>query len=113
MDACLSSSHGYSAPCFAMKEWLVHVFLGVQQNQNWKCLILTSCYGFPNGSAGKEPACYAGETGDVGSIPKSGRCPGEGNDYTFQYSCLESPMVRGAWQATVHGVAKSRRQLSD
>ena len=51
--------------------------------------------------------------GDLGLIPGSGRFSGEGNGNPPQYSCLESPMERGAWQATVHGVAKSRTQLSD
>ena len=41
-----------------------------------------------------------------GSIPRSGRSPGEGNGYPLQYSCLENPMDRGAWWATAHGVAK-------
>ena len=50
-------------------------------------------------------ACNAG---DLGSIPGSGRSPGEGNGYPLQYSCLKKPMDRGAWQATAHGVAKSR-----
>ena len=45
-------------------------------------------------------------TGDLGLIPGSGRSPGEGNGYPLQYSCLENPMDRGAWWATVHGVAK-------
>ena len=58
---------------------------------------------FPGGSDGKESAC---KPGDVGSIPGSGRPPGEGNGYPLQYSCLENPMDRGAWQAAVHGVAK-------
>ena len=49
--------------------------------------------GFPGGSDGKESAYKAG---DPGSIPGSGRSPGEGNGYTLQYSCLESPMDRGA-----------------
>ena len=44
--------------------------------------------------------------GDVGSIPRSGRSPGEGNGNPLQYSCLENPMDRGAWQATVYGVVK-------
>ena len=52
----------------------------------------------------------AANAGDVGSIPGSGRFPGEGNGNPFQYSCLENPMDRGAWQATVHGVAKSQTQ---
>ena len=59
---------------------------------------------FPDGSDGKESACNAG---DLGSIPGSGRSPGEGNGNPLQYSCLENPMYGGAWWATVHGVAKS------
>ena len=51
--------------------------------------------------------------GDLGSIPGSGRSPGEGNGNTLQYSYLENPMDGGAWQATVHGVSKSRTRLSD
>ena len=58
----------------------------------------------------KESAC---SVGDLGSIPGSGRSPGGGNDNPLQYSCLENPMDRGAWRATVHGVAKSRTQLDD
>ena len=58
--------------------------------------------GFPGGSDGKESACNAG---DLGSIPELGRPPGEGNDYPLQYSGLENSLDRGAWQATVHGVA--------
>ena len=65
--------------------------------------------GFPCSSVGKESACNAG---DLGSIPGSGRSPGEGNGNPLQYSCLENPMDRGAWQATVHGVAKVRHDLT-
>ena len=61
--------------------------------------------GFPRDSRGEESACSAG---DPSSIPGSGRSPGEGNGNPVQYSCPENPMDRGAWQATVHGVAKSR-----
>ena len=60
--------------------------------------------GFPGGSDGKESACSAG---DPGSIPGSGRSPGEGNVNPLQYPCLENSMARGAWWATVHGVVKS------
>ena len=56
---------------------------------------------------------FACNVGDPGSIPGSGRSPGEGNGNPLQDSCLENPMDRGAWWATVHGVAKSRTQLSD
>ena len=66
--------------------------------------------GFPSGSDSKESACNAGE---LSSIPGSGRCPGEGNGYPLQYSCLENYMDSGAWWATVHGVPKSRTRLSD
>ena len=56
----------------------------------------------------KNPSANAG---GVGSIPGSGRSPGEGNGNPLQYSCLENPMDRGAWRATVPGVAKSQTQL--
>ena len=65
---------------------------------------------FPGDSIGKESTCSAG---DLGSIPGSGRSPGEGNGYPLQYSCLENPMDRGAWWATVHGAAKGRTQQSN
>ena len=52
--------------------------------------------GFPDGSAGKEPSCNVGDTGDAGSIPGSGRSPRIGNGYLLQYSCLGNPMERGA-----------------
>ena len=60
--------------------------------------------GFPGGSGSKEFACNAA---DLGSIPGLGRSPGEGNGKPLQYSCLENPMDRAAWQATVHGIAES------
>ena len=60
------------------------------------------------GSEGKESACNAG---DAGSIPGWGRSLGEGNGIRFQYSCLESPMDREAWQATVYEVAESQIRL--
>ena len=66
--------------------------------------------GFAGGSNGKESACSAG---DPGSIPWLGRSPGEGNGNPLQYSCLGNSMDRGAWQAMVHGVTKSKTQLSD
>ena len=56
-----------------------------------------------SGSVVKNPPANAG---DVGSIPESGRSPGEGNGNTLQYSCLENPMNTGAYPATVHGVTK-------
>ena len=65
---------------------------------------------FPGGSDGKASAYNAG---DPGSIPGSGRSPGERNGNPLQYSCLENPMDREAWWATGHGVTKSRTWLSD
>ena len=65
---------------------------------------------FPGGSEVKASAC---SVGDLGSIPGSGRSPGEGNGNPLQYSCLENPIDGGAWWATVHGVAKSWTRLSD
>ena len=62
-------------------------------------------FAFPGGSEGKESVS---STGDPGLIPGSGRSSGEGNGNPLKYSCLENPMDGGAWQATVHGVAKSR-----
>ena len=65
---------------------------------------------FPGDSDGKESACNAG---DLGLIPGLGRSFGEGNGNPLQYSCLENPMDRGAWHATIHAVAESRTRLSD
>ena len=59
--------------------------------------------GFPHSSVGKESACSAG---DLGLVPGLGRSSGEENGNPLQYSCLENPMDRGAWQATVHGVSQ-------
>ena len=67
--------------------------------------------GFPDGSVVKNPPARAGDTGDVGWIPGSGRSPGGGSSNPLQYSYLENPMDRGAWWAIVHGVAKSQTQL--
>ena len=69
-----------------------------------------SCIYVVYGSEVKASACKAG---DLGSTPGLGRSPGEGNDNPLPYSCLKNPMDRGAWWATVHGVAKSRTRLSE
>ena len=58
----------------------------------------------------KNPLANAG---DVGSIPRLGRSPGEGNGNPLQYSCWEDPMDRGTWWSTVHGIAKSGTQLNN
>ena len=66
--------------------------------------------GFPGSSDSKE---IARSVGDLDLIPGLGRSSGEGNGHPLQYSCLEHSMVRGAWQATVHGVTKSWTRLSN
>ena len=67
--------------------------------------------GFPGGSVSKESACNARDSRDTGSVPGSGRFHGGEHGNPLQYFCLENPMNRGAWQATVHSVAKSQTPL--
>ena len=67
--------------------------------------------GFPSFSAVKNPPANGGGVTDSGLIPGSGRHPGEGNGNPLQYSRLGNPMDRGAWQATVHGVAKQSNTI--
>ena len=69
--------------------------------------------GFPSGTSSKEPDCYAGAAGDGGLIPGLGRFPGGEHGNPLQYSCLKNLMERGACQATVHEVTKSRTRLSN
>ena len=82
-----------------------------------RLLFLTSGWGCPSSAASqgmlvvKNPPTNAGDIRDVGSIPGSGRSPGVGNGNPLQNSCLGNPMERGAWGATLHGVAKSRTRL--
>ena len=68
---------------------------------------------WPGGTSGKESACQCRRLRDSGSIPGSGRSPGEGNGKQLQYSCLGNSMDRGAWWATVPGVAKSWTRVSN
>ena len=77
--------------------------LGIHHRQ-----VLPGANYFPGGSDGQESA----SVGDTSSIPESGRSPEEGNGNPLQYSCLENPMDRGAWGATVHGITKSQARLS-
>ena len=71
---------------------------------------VTYCVGLPCNSDSKESTCNAG---NLDSISGSGRSPGGGYGHPLKYSCLENPMDRGAWWATVHGVSKSQTQLSN
>jgi len=72
--------------------------------------IVNTDWGFPGGSAVKNPPVSAE---DVGLIPGSGKSSGGGNGNPLQYSCLENPMDRGAWPARVHGVAKNWTRLGN
>ena len=87
-------------------------------NFYWSIIALQCCvsssytakWGFPHSSVHKESVYSAG---DPGSIPGSGRSPGERNGNPLQYPYLENPIDRGAWWAAVHGVAKNRARLSN
>ena len=79
-----------------------------QEYRSWSNILGVRLYdvkGFPGGSDGKESAC---KVGDAGSIPGSRRSSRERNGNPLQYSCLENPMDKAAWQATVRGVSKSQ-----
>ena len=69
---------------------------------------IDSKMGFPGGSVGKNQPANTGGTRDLHLILGLGRSPGVGNSNSLQYSCVENSMDRGAWQATVHGVARSQ-----
>ena len=68
---------------------------------------------FPSGSVVQDPLANAGDPGDAGSIPESGRSPGVGNGNPLSYYCLENSTDRGARQAIIHGVAERQSQLSN
>ena len=68
-------------------------------------------WAFPGGTGVKNPPANAVDTGPTGSIPGLGRPPGGGHDNPLQYSCLENPMDRGAWWATIHRAAQAWIQL--
>ena len=108
-----------------MTKWLTFTFK-LKQTTELGWTHLTSCWftslwiflwgscsflGLPWWLRGKESACSAGATGDMGLILGSGRSPGGGHGNPLQYSCLENPMDREAWWATVHRVAKSQTWL--
>ena len=91
-----------------------HSYLA-HRGQCWKpsLLVLGQDLAAPPLLGGSDGKASAYNAGDLGSIPGSGRSPGEGNGNPFQYSCLENPMDGGTWLTTVHRVAKSRTRLSD
>ena len=88
-----------------------HVYLHIQIKIHMKYYSAFKKKGFLGRSNGKESACNAGNPGLIPGSEKEkgeGHAPGEGHDNPHQYSCLENPMDRGAWWATVHGVTKSQ-----
>ena len=91
--------------CFSWPVW-EHTNHNLQFPPLQRFLLITLIFqgGFPGGSVVKNPPANAG---DVGSVPRLGRCPGKGHGNPLQYSCLENPMDWGAWRATVHGFAES------
>ena len=101
LDACTSL-------CFYQTELMVY-FTARNLHRSINIIWLTSVSsGLPLGSTGKESTC---NVGDLGSIPRLGRSPGEGKDYLLQYSGLENPRDGGAWWAAVYGVARSWTRL--
>ena len=70
-------------------------------------------WGSPGGTVVKNPPSDVADAGDLDSIPGSGKYPGGGDGHPLQYSCLESPMGRGTWWATVHGATKSWTKLGN
>ena len=108
LGRCPGGGHGNLLQCSCLEDatdreaWQVTA----TGSQSWTCH-----WGFPGGAAVKNLPANAEDTRDVGSIPGSECSPGGGNGNPLQYSCLENFMDKGAWQATVHGVAKSQTQL--
>ena len=109
--SCIGEGNGNPLQCSCLENprdsraWWAAVYGVAQSRTQLKRLSSSS-----SGSSGKGSACNAGY---LGSVPGLGSSPGEGNGCQLQYFCLENSMGRGAWWATVHGVAKSRTQLSD
>ena len=78
-----------------------------------KKLVFIKCPDFPGGAVVKNLHANAEDARDAGSVPEMGRSPGVGSDNPLQYSRLENCMDKGAWMATVHGIAKSQTGLSN
>ena len=88
--------------------YIIYIFLGsyiyIYTHTHACTHIYMYVLGLPGGSDGKESTC---NEGNLGSIPGLGRCPEGGHGNSLQYSCLENPMDREAWQTTVYEVAKN------
>ena len=98
---------GATDPQHLFGTWLDMIHVSPGMSNGWS---LSSITGIPGSSVEKKPPA---SEGDAGLIPGLGRSPGEGNGNPLRYSCLGNPKDRGAWRTTIHGVAKSRTQLSN
>ena len=99
--------------CFFFNEYIIWIIQEQSKNHEGGMWYLGGHSGhqiFPAGSDSNKSACNAV---NLGSIPGSGRSPGEGNGNPLQHSCLENSMDRGTWQSTIHWVSKSQTRLSD
>ena len=107
---CLGSEGCVSSPAVLhTKLNLCETFLmRVYWEQQFFPSVPSLLFGLPQWLSGKESICKAGDTGDLGYIPGSGRSPGGKHGNSLQYSCLENPMDREAWWAAVHGVTRVR-----
>ena len=111
-DGFAGRFHGMKAERMREQKSLGSIRMDSQLTEFTARVSVMEGWGFPGGSVVKRPPANAGDTGDVGSIPRWGRSPGGGNGNPLQYSSLENPIDRGGWWATVHGVIKSRIRLS-
>ena len=96
-----------TSPSFPIVKW-PHLTLGPE---NYFSQGIPPSWASQVALAVKNQSANVGDVRDMGSIPRSGRPPGGGHGKPFQYSCLENPMDRGAWQTTVHRVTQSLTQL--
>ena len=122
--SCIGENNGNPLQCSCLENprnrgaWWAAVYGVAQSRTRLKRLSGSSSSssiplsGFPGGVVVKNSPASAGDERDVGSIPGSRSSPGVGNGNLLQYSCLESSVDRGAWQATVHGITKSQKQLT-
>ena len=100
-------------PCFSIIKLLLFLFCSLFLRSKLLLFKLwcTSMWAFQVALVAKNPPANAGDIRDADSIPGSGKSPGGGHGNPLQYSCLENPMDRGTWQATVHRVEKSQTRL--
>ena len=105
--------------CLHWRAFLLRISMPKMSEMTWSFYFIIYAFFFNSVESqvspgvGKEFACDVGDEGGRGSVPGSGKSPAGGNGNPLQHSCLENSMDRGAWRVIVHGVAKSRTQLSD